>query len=84
MKETVKSLVQKVAAGEIEAAAAGAQIRAVLSTVKTPTTEAGLRERYNDSGYETDPNSFVYVIAAKVMGTISKAQYAAIYKAVTG
>lgn len=75
MKETVTSLAEKVAAGELDAATAGRQMRPLLTTTSIPDTLAKRREGYNEAAIETDPNSFVHVAALYSLGRLEKSDY---------
>lgn len=78
-KETVKSIVQQLADGKIDAAEAGRRIGPLVTRRPVVESEAERMKRYYDSyhdagGPETDPNSFNHVSFLYHSGEITKAQ----------
>uniref|UniRef100_UPI003F493DD4 hypothetical protein n=1 Tax=Paenarthrobacter ureafaciens TaxID=37931 RepID=UPI003F493DD4 len=82
--ETVLSLTEKVIAGEIDATTAGQRMRTLVTRLVPATTDEERRERYHEAAIETDDNSFTHVEGLKLAGALSREDYTAIRKAMTG
>lgn len=83
-KETVSSLVQQVVDGKLDPTAAGQMMRSLVTVWKPATTWAERIERFNEAAIETDPNSFINVLALKDVGVLKEQDFAAIRRAMVG
>ena len=84
MKDTVRSLADKVVAGDMKAAEAGAKMKVLATRYAPPKSMEERRERFNEPGLLSDDNSMIHVAALYSLGLLKKADYEAINKAMDG
>jgi antitoxin (DNA-binding transcriptional repressor) of toxin-antitoxin stability system len=82
--QTVSSIVDQVADGTMNPTDAGRIIARIITRVAPARTEAERMERYYEVAIETDPNSYIHVMALYHSRRISETQITAIEKAMAG
>lgn len=83
-EQTVVSLAERVVEGKLDAAAAGRMMRSLVTIWKPATTWAERAERFHEAAIETDPNSFLHVLALKDAGVLNVQDFEAIRSALLG
>lgn len=83
-EQTVVSLAERVVEGKLDAAVAGRMMRSIVTTWKPATTWTERAERFHEAAIETDPNSFLHVLALKDAGVLDEKDFRAIQSALLG